>query len=476
MSLSLCWNPVVFRGGLLAARNADILNLLHLQKCRQRKSRQFQSTDNCKGRITARLSVGLLTGQSRASSENQSKGLFMPRKVLSKQNSGRRSSMKPSTIRFDLEWWNHLGCWLCSIVLFCFLFVPDSKALPSFRYDLNVGTCFVDITKTLRHETWTGRHPQSDITDDNAEYDVYHCECRISQFPPAATNLVLGDLANLDSREHNFKHHFLFRESVYCPDNLGLGWSAWVSGHGDSWIWADSWNYLLVTGVESHAFKDKTKLQHVRLPDTCRNIGDYAFEGCTSLTSIELQEGLESIGDYAFYGCSALTNIVIPNSVTNIGEFAFEGCTSLASITLGTGIKHIREGFFENCSSLKDIVIPNGVTSIDDNVFCGCHFLGDIVIPDSVTNIGRSAFYDCSASSITLGNGITELPCFSDTEVASITIGHGIATIPSRVFENCTSLEKVVIPDSVRQPLQVLRKPLLPLRLLPPLPRLQLRA
>ena len=104
-----------------------------------------------------------------------------------------------------------------------------------------------------------------------------------------------------------------------------------------------------VTKIAYSAFKDKSALKKVTIPDSITSIAGYAFYGCTGLTSITIPDSVTSIGNSAFSGCRGLTSINIPNRVTSIGSYAFSGCTGLTSIT-----------------------IPDSVTSIGDSAFSGC--------------------------------------------------------------------------------------------------------
>jgi hypothetical protein len=78
------------------------------------------------------------------------------------------------------------------------------------------------------------------------------------------------------------------------------------------------------------------------------------------------------------------------------------------------------------------------VTSISDNAFIGVAVLTGITIPDSVTNLGEQAFFGCSSlASLSIGTGITS-------------INGGAKQLQAfGVFENCTRLTRVTIPDNV---------------------------
>ena len=74
-----------------------------------------------------------------------------------------------------------------------------------------------------------------------------------------------------------------------------------------------------------------------------------AFKSRSSLTSISIPEGVTSIGDYAFWKCDSLTSVVIGNGVTSIGEDAFE-CSSLtAVICRAENVPELGDYAFSNC-------------------------------------------------------------------------------------------------------------------------------
>ena len=83
------------------------------------------------------------------------------------------------------------------------------------------------------------------------------------------------------------------------------------------------------------------------------SIGYEAFRGRTALTSITIPNSVTSIGWDAFTGCTALTSITIPDSVTSIGDYAFDGCTSLTNVTLGNSVTSIGWGAFSCCKALQ---------------------------------------------------------------------------------------------------------------------------
>ncbi len=81
-----------------------------------------------------------------------------------------------------------------------------------------------------------------------------------------------------------------------------------------------------VKSIGDDAFRNRTSLKKIVIPNSVTIIGYSAFYGCTGLTNIVIPNSVTYIGAYAFRDCTGLTNIVIPNSVTYIGSYAFSGC------------------------------------------------------------------------------------------------------------------------------------------------------
>ena len=55
-------------------------------------------------------------------------------------------------------------------------------------------------------------------------------------------------------------------------------------------------------------------------------IGEEAFRQKSRLEYVEIPEGVTSIGHGAFSGCKGLLSMTLPNSVTSLGTYAFDKC------------------------------------------------------------------------------------------------------------------------------------------------------
>ena len=221
------------------------------------------------------------------------------------------------------------------------------------------------------------------------------------------------------------------------------------------------YNVGYVFGVNTYydSFKSLPETLNKVTITSANKIGENAFYKCRNLNTIIIPNTVESIGNYAFYECSALSEINLPSTVAKIGDQAFCDCNSLISVTIPTGVTVIEDGLFYSCDLLENVVIPEGVTSIGSSAFGSCKKLASISIPNSVKSIGCNAFSSCDALTYYetddckyLGNDTNNrlyLASIKDEYLTSITIDANTKIIGSSVFEDCSYLKSVIIPNGV---------------------------
>ncbi len=123
-----------------------------------------------------------------------------------------------------------------------------------------------------------------------------------------------------------------------------------------------------VTIIGLGAFKDRTALTSVKIPDSVTMIGMEAFAG-TGLQSITIPESVTVLSTSVFSGCASLKRAVIQAQVTYLGASLFSDCTSLQSISIPESVTSIGISAFSGCTSLTDIWIPKGMTKVIMNAF-----------------------------------------------------------------------------------------------------------
>lgn len=216
----------------------------------------------------------------------------------------------------------------------------------------------------------------------------------------------------------------------------------------------------------------------------------YEFEGA-SINSISFPANckLKEIGEFAFYNSSLGGKITVPSSVETICESAFEN-SLITEIGFETpsSCSVIAKNAFHDCKQLKKVFIPNSLQilgtasgeSADSrkNIFRNCKSLESVVFEDDsqLTYIDKNAFYNCFALrefDFGKNNGLVDFGCFIygcngiesldfsecfDLEVVRMYGLPNLKTLDLRntnlteinCFNDCPSLEKVMLPDSLR--------------------------
>ncbi len=188
-------------------------------------------------------------------------------------------------------------------------------------------------------------------------------------------------------------------------------------------------NGIKVTAIKKDAFKNKTKIETVKFPDSVTAIGANAFYGCKNLSSVILSDSVTSIGSKAFSGCTGLTGINL-KSVKTVGEHAFYGCKNITNLKMGSALKVIGNYAFQKCSSLNFIKFSSKLTYIGDYAFASCTSIESLDFPDSLAHIGSSTFKGCSS-------------------LSKVTFGTGKLEIGSYAFESCSKITKITIPSTI---------------------------
>ena len=221
----------------------------------------------------------------------------------------------------------------------------------------------------------------------------------------------------------------------------------------------------------------------LKIPEGITEIPEYAFSHCEKITEIEFASSVEYIGLEAFEYCIGLKTVVIPETIKNVGSAIFFGCEGLEKAEIYAKLTDLK-GMFNWCDNLKSIKYPDTIEKIES--FDNCE-LEKITIGDDVTSVGL--FGNCKNLKFVYIGEKTELlrasGVFSNcpnltTLVVSennpyykavnnclytkdgkiilsaaggisgtFKVEQGVETISDECFENCTKLEKIILPDSV---------------------------
>ena len=216
----------------------------------------------------------------------------------------------------------------------------------------------------------------------------------------------------------------------------------------------------------------------VTVPDNVTAIGGHAFEDCTALTEVHLPEGILSMGSFAFAGCTSLTKVILPSGLTTISNWCFNNCASLTEINIPDAVTSIESGAFRYCSALKSLTLPQGLQNLGSNAFLYCDQLSEVYIPDTlqtagiyISNVAKLRCSQGSAAAYALSKNGNDF-CDNDLQMcytyadrdgqltgltlkkylgaaAKVTLPAGLTVIKSMAFSDCTTLQEVVIPETV---------------------------
>ena len=238
---------------------------------------------------------------------------------------------------------------------------------------------------------------------------------------------------------------------------------------------------------DSNSFKDFGLLS-VAFGKNVKEIGEWAF-AYNKLTSLTLPEKLEIIGNYAFNNCGTLLSLVIPNSVTTIGNSAFSQTKdnkflNFQSVKVGSGVLEMGGNAF--CSQPRKVIwMPNtppkgydyntGIVNYVSSDSYKKYFekyplLSSMFEVDGVKYVPLSmsertceaidAVYDESAALTKIGTKVTyrgitftmkyvrPYTCIGNTFVDNVELTD-LPFIEDHVFDGCTNLQRVKLPETV---------------------------
>ena len=232
---------------------------------------------------------------------------------------------------------------------------------------------------------------------------------------------------------------------------------------GDNAYWQlDDYGNLTILGsgrLYDSPWKYETRkdFRTVVIQGGITSIGNHSFSQCEELISVTMPDSLASIGENAFSYCSGLTSITIPKNVTSIGNNAFQACSGLTSLTIPDRVSSIGWYAFADCTGLSRIIIPGRVTSIQQGAFVGCKKLktagpigGNYNYQFGWTNkIPKWAFDNCeSLNSVVIPDGIVSIgdaAFYGCSGLSSISLPDSITSIGKSVFGKCTSLIDITL-------------------------------
>ncbi len=136
--------------------------------------------------------------------------------------------------------------------------------------------------------------------------------------------------------------------------------------------------------------------------------------------------------------------VVIPEGVTSIGERCFANSTKIKTVTIPETVKKVGVFAFTNCTALNTVVLCGGNVVFSLGAFYGCNALKSVDITD-INNWVTCSFENIQASPLSYASNIL----INGEKIKNVTITAKITALNDFIFYNCSSLQKIVLPDSV---------------------------
>lgn len=151
-----------------------------------------------------------------------------------------------------------------------------------------------------------------------------------------------------------------------------------------------------------------TDVYTVQYPATCKELKDRVFR-LASLKECVIPDQIEKVGDNVFIDCKEATKVVIGKGLKAMGETPFMNCQNLATITVSPDntILTTQDNILYSKDMTKlylcpselrtpKIVLPNTVKEIEDYAFLSCIYVKELVLNEGLERIGEEGLYNCS--------------------------------------------------------------------------------
>lgn len=246
---------------------------------------------------------------------------------------------------------------------------------------------------------------------------------------------------------------------------------------GDSTISAASYSEGLDPSERSGSVEFSTDmLTYEWVGSTCRVTGikDEYKNSATSITIPDYYHGssVREIADNAFINNTVIQHVVIPNRVTKIGNSAFKGCTSLGTVYFRASDQVVvyflnslkwTKVYCYRSKRMGNTTVPINTWPGDEMILWGSEGGDDIyrlVIGRGadITFVGTNFYGEEESTSLVaeselIMNGCWEPYIDTDGTIQARTYYYGNATasltLGTSVFEGCTSLDSITLPDTI---------------------------
>lgn len=196
-----------------------------------------------------------------------------------------------------------------------------------------------------------------------------------------------------------------------------------------------------ISGIEEEALS-KSEIKKLIVPDSVTYLAVGAFSDFYTLEEVTLSESITVLPASIFSGCSNLKKVNLPDTITKLG-------TTIGSL----GVESNSGWQFSSCTSLEEIVLPAKIEVLPAYVFYGCKSLKKVVFPDNLTELLFEADLSYNNGNISVKNMRSNLFMNCDS-LEKIVLPATLKYIPPKIFNNCKNLTEVRIHGEVTEIMQ----------------------
>lgn len=198
-----------------------------------------------------------------------------------------------------------------------------------------------------------------------------------------------------------------------------------------------------VTRIGNEAFSKSRRLVKFIAP-SITSIGEKAFQDCEVLQEFVFPSGVSVLPKSVLHGCNSITYLSIEGPIKKVPEYFFSGLAKLRFVSIPSSAENFESPFVSSvnvtlirpldyCPDTEDVIIPRVATQIGPNLFNGCKKIKRVFVHDKIETIGRSAFAN-----------MPDLYNVTFKEPSKLFMINDFA------FSNCSSLEYITLPESLR--------------------------
>lgn len=259
----------------------------------------------------------------------------------------------------------------------------------------------------------------------------------------------------IDSSNTNFKN--AENGDIYSAD--GLTFVTYLGNHEDEFFTVPD---VTGTTIAAGAFYGQPYVTQVSFNSAVIALGDNAFAGCKKLSAIsvtdyadqgtfekEVQRGKNWNGgaEVLFSGLSwdiGITKGAMKATLWSDGTLFIEGSGQMKSWASASAVE-----WSSKVSSIKKVTFNGNITSIGAYAFAGCSNMTMCDLPETVDKIGQYAYYNCtSLEKMRIPDAVTSIQTYTFAGCSALSwvdCGLGIQVIEPFAFTNCTNVRYIVV-------------------------------